>query len=80
MPFCSVHKHYCGIPVKPDAITYVVKDTERKQGIKTSLEYASHILAGLKEHEVPEEYIEYVKMRIALNNPSLKEINNGRLS
>jgi len=64
-------KYPNGRPVKPDAITYVVKD--RKKGLQTSLEYVCHIIVGLHEHGVPEEYIEYVKMRIVKNNPSLKE-------
>lgn len=59
------------LPVKPDAVTYVVKD--RKKGLQTSLLYVRHIIVGLREQKVPEEYIEYVKMRIVMNNPSLKE-------
>ncbi len=52
-------------------ITYVVKN--KKNGLKTSLEYVSHILKGLKSNSIPNEYIEYVKSRIIINNPALKE-------
>jgi hypothetical protein len=53
------------------AMTYVVRN--RISGHKTSLEYASHIVIGLREHNVPSEYIDYVKERIVANNPSLKD-------
>jgi AIG2-like family len=59
-----------GLPVEGETITYVV--LKRTSDIQTSLEYASHILKGLREQKVPDEYIEYVKRRIGANNPDLK--------
>jgi hypothetical protein len=50
--------------------TYTVKD--RKKGLKTSRDYGSHILAGLYEHQAPQDYIEHVKARIIKNNPDLR--------
>jgi hypothetical protein len=52
-------------------MTYVV--INKVSGRKTSLEYASHIVIGLREHNVPSEYIDYVKARIVANNPILKD-------
>jgi len=61
---------------KLSAITYVVKD--RKTDLKTSLSYVQHILDGLKEHDIPEEYRRYVVSRIIENNRKLeKEMQRG---
>lgn len=60
-----------GSTITVEAITYVV--IERRSGLQTSLEYACHIITGLREHRVPDEYITYVKARIAANNPSLRD-------
>lgn len=58
--------------VEPDdrVITYVGK--KQDQNIKTSFEYSSLIIRGLRSHEIPEEYINYIKQQISLNNPSLE--------
>ncbi len=53
-----------------DVITYIA--LRRQNGITTSQEYAGYILNGLKEHNIPNEYIEYVKGRVLENNPDLK--------
>lgn len=53
------------------AITYVVKD--RKTGLKTSLAYVQHILIGLREHCIPDEYCQYVRSRIIENNSELEQ-------
>lgn len=53
------------------AITYVVKD--RKAGLKTSLAYVKHILVGLTEHCIPDEYCHYVRSRIIENNAELEQ-------
>ena len=50
--------------------TYVGKD--RKKSIRTSLPYVKHIMCGLRQNKVPEEYVEYVKRQIIGNNPSLE--------
>ncbi|WP_177419082.1 gamma-glutamylcyclotransferase family protein [endosymbiont of Lamellibrachia barhami] len=53
-----------------NAITYVVR--KKKQKLKTSLAYASEIINGLKSHNVPRSYLEYVNTRILLNSPELE--------
>jgi hypothetical protein len=58
-----------GSPVEGDVITYTVR--EPQTDLKTSLDYVSHIIAGLREHNAPVEYIEYAKERIVSNNPEL---------
>lgn len=60
-----------GTPFQENAITYLVID--KQHGIGTSLEYARHIIFGLREHNAPDEYIEYLKSRIVSNNPDLKQ-------
>ena len=50
--------------------TYTV--INKGKGLKTSRDYANHIIAGLHEHQAPEEYIEHVKARIIRNNPNLR--------
>ena len=40
-------------------------------GRRTSIEYASYIIAGLREHDAPDEYLAYVKKRVIANNPNL---------
>lgn len=52
------------------ATTYLVKD--RRAGLKTSFAYVSHILAGLREHDIPGEYRQYVRARIIENNGDLR--------
>lgn len=51
-------------------LTYVVR--ERKSKLKTSAIYASEIINGLKSHDIPRAYLEYVYNRILLNNGALK--------
>jgi hypothetical protein len=60
-------------PVSDRVITYVGRATEIKNGIQTSFEYVKHILKGLEEHQMPGEYVAYVKARILANNPRLRE-------
>ena|SRR5437867_2160762 len=64
-------------PFRGTVQTYIGRD--RRQGIKTSLKYVRHILLGLKEHknEVPNEYVQYVKDRITVNNPDLRDMLNS---
>lgn len=56
---------------KVEALTYVVKD--RKSDIKTSRKYVQHILEGMKEHNIPEEYRRYVVSQVIANNPDLAQ-------
>lgn len=51
------------------ALTYVVKCPE--QGLHTSVDYVRHIVLGLREHSVPDEYIREVKAIAAANNPTI---------
>lgn len=51
------------------AVTYLVID--REPGLKTSLEYVGHVVAGLKERGVPDTYIALVKQSAADNNPAI---------
>lgn len=68
-------RHPDGTVLDQEVITYVV--INRQGGIQTSLEYASHIVFGLRGHDVREEYIQYVKGRIIANNPAVRdEIEN----
>ena len=43
-----------------EAITFVVKEKERRQGLATSAAYVSWIVYGLRDHGVPEDYIQHV--------------------
>ena len=56
--------------VEGAAITYVVR--QRSEGLVTSFEYARHILEGLREHDAPADYLEYVKQRVIGNNAALE--------
>ena len=53
------------------AMTYLVKN--RQANLKTSAAYVSHILDGLREHEIPEEYCQYVRSKIIENNGDLRD-------
>lgn len=52
------------------ATTYLVKD--RKADLKTSLAYVRHILHGLREHDIPAEYCQYVLAKVIENNSDLE--------
>lgn len=52
------------------ATTYVVKD--RRTDLKTCFPYVRHILIGLKEHNIPDEYCQYVRSKITENNADLE--------
>lgn len=58
-----------GTPVKGEVITYTVRAPQ--PGLRTSLDYVSHIVAGLREHGAPDDYVAYVKERAIANNPAL---------
>src|SRR3989304_2047134 len=55
------------------ALTYVVLSP--KENLRTSEAYVGHILKGLRDHEVPQDYVEQVKLIAIANNPALE----GRL-
>lgn len=42
------------------AITFVVKDAERRTGLATNAAYVSLIVDGLRSHGVPEDYVQHV--------------------
>jgi hypothetical protein len=52
-----------------EAVTYTV--IEREQNILTNAAYVGHILEGLREHGVPNDYIERVKSIAIANNPAI---------
>ncbi len=58
-----------GTSVAGEVITYTVLSPTL--GLRTSLAYASYIVAGLKEHGAPDDYLAYVKGRVIANNPDL---------
>jgi hypothetical protein len=58
-----------GTPVAGEVITHTVLNPET--GLRTSIEYASHIISGLREHGAPDEYLRYVKQRVIANNRDL---------
>ncbi len=43
-----------------DAVTFVVRKSERRQGLVTSAAYVSWIVYGLRDHAVPEDWIAHV--------------------
>lgn len=51
------------------AVTYLAKETG--PDLKTSADYASHILTGLEENDMPPAYRAYVASRITQSNPEL---------
>jgi hypothetical protein len=60
-----------GTPIEDDVITYMV--INKRFDIRTSYKYAEYIISGLREREAPDEYINYVKIRVITNNPDLKQ-------
>jgi hypothetical protein len=42
------------------AKTFVVKAERREQGLSTSADYVRHIVSGLREHHVPENYVQHI--------------------
>jgi hypothetical protein len=40
-----------------EATTFLVKATERESGLWTSIDYLRHIVRGLRDHKIPEDYI-----------------------
>jgi len=58
-----------GAPAETEAITYTV--VSRRYDLCTALDYVRHILKGLIERGAPQDYLVYVRERIAANNPDL---------
>ena len=58
-------------PLEERVITYVVK--KPRSGLQTSLDYVRHIFRGLREHNMTKDYLEYVRERVMVNNPGLRE-------
>jgi gamma-glutamylcyclotransferase len=54
-----------------DAQTYVVQAP--RAGLRTSLEYVTHIVRGLREHDADQTYISKIKDAAAQNNPDIAE-------
>lgn len=53
-------------------ITYVALN--RIHDIRTSAEYVGHIIRGSREHNLPTDYISYLKTRIAENDANLRDV------
>ena len=60
-----------GNPIEDPVVTYTVRHP--KPRLLTSFEYVSHILCGLREHNAPIAYVQYVKTRIVANNGALAD-------
>lgn len=54
---------------KVNVVTYVV--SEKEMNPKTDTRYANHILKGIREHRMGEEYFNKVKEIIIKNNPRI---------
>lgn len=52
-----------------EALTYTVKDPQ--PGLRTNLAYVRLIICGLRDHNVPNEYIAKVKAIAKANNPGI---------
>jgi len=52
-------------------ITYVA--LKRINDIRTSAEYAGHIIRGAMEHNLPSDYISYIKNKIIENDVNLRD-------
>ena len=57
------------------AITYRVINP--RSGLRTSLEYVSYIVSGLREHNIGEDYIAKVKVIAIANNPTITTAVNA---
>ncbi len=66
--------------IETEAVTFLVKEKKRTTGLATSVWYVSWILYGLREHHVPEDYINHV-LEVAMetnkkaNEESQKQID-----
>jgi hypothetical protein len=56
------------------AITYTVRAPQA--GLRTNSEYVRHIVTGLREHAIPEEYVAKVKAIASANNPDIAAVVN----
>jgi cation transport regulator ChaC len=57
-----------------DAVTFVVKQAERREGLATSAAYVSWIVYGLRDHGVPEDYLAHViEVALAANERAAQD-------
>jgi hypothetical protein len=63
-----------------DAITFLVKPEARQVGIATSSAYVKHIVDGLREHNAPQAYIEYVIDRALATNQAVQQLDEQELA
>jgi gamma-glutamylcyclotransferase (GGCT)/AIG2-like uncharacterized protein YtfP len=54
------------------AITYRVRAPQA--GLRTSIDYVRHVVTGLREHDIPEEYVGKVKAIASENNPDIASV------
>lgn len=57
--------------IENEVQTYLGKSL--KSGIKTSLKYVKHIIFGLREHNISDDYVKYIKSQVIENNSNLKK-------
>lgn len=57
-----------------EAITFVVREGERRTGLATSAAYVSWIIYGLRDHDVPEEYIAHI-LQVSIETNEHAEVN-----
>lgn len=57
-----------------EALTYVTLKPEKQLKRKASTEYVQLILQGLREHNIPQPYIDHVKSVATKHNPKLAKL------
>jgi hypothetical protein len=61
------------IGVELEALTFVVRDDDKRGGLRTSVEYLGHIVRGLREQGMSEDYIAIVMGIAVANNPAIRD-------
>jgi hypothetical protein len=61
-----------------DAKTFLVRASERQQGLWTSAKYVGYIVNGLRNHQVPEEYVQYVIDIAMRTNDDARDQNSAK--
>ncbi len=57
--------------IDDEVYTYVALDIKREDNLKTNKDYVTHIINGLNENKIPNDYIDYVIGKINNNNPNI---------
>jgi hypothetical protein len=61
-----------------DAKTFLVRAGEREEGLWTSANYVGYIVNGLRNHQVPEEYIQHVIDIAIRTNDNARDQNSAK--